>query len=115
MKKRKNHPQNSFRIRRFRGKHIKLMYTDGKRHTGVMEGQGINFIHVVNDESLRPSLFIFKHAISMMELDVKETTPPKKLTRRENSIKANNLRKEKQQQEESLKKVLRRKKGISYD
>ena len=115
MKKRKNHPKNSFRIRRFRGKHIKLMYTDGKRHSGIMEGQGINFIHVVNEESLRPSLFIFKQAISMMELEEIDITPKRKLTRREGSIRANERRKEEQQKDESLKKVLRRKKGISYD
>ena len=113
MKKRKNHPKNSFRLRRFRGKHIKLTFVDDKRHIGDMEGQGINFIHVVNEESLRPSLFIFKHAIKMMELEEVKEAPKRKLTRREGSIRANELRKEKQKQDDSLKKVLRRKKGLA--
>lgn len=113
MKKRKNHPKNSFRIRRFKGKQIHLSYVQGKHQQGVMMGQGAQFIHLVNEDSLRPSLFIFKSAISMIELeDVSPATAPKKkLTRRESSIKANEQRK----QQEELKRVMRRKKGIDYD
>ena len=76
-------------------------------------GQGAQFIHLVNEDSLRPSLFIFKSAISMIELeDVPPvTSPKKKLTRRESSIKANEQRK----QQEDLKRVMRRKKDIDYN
>lgn len=114
MKKRKNRPKNSFRIRRFKGKQIHLSYVPGKHQKGVMMGQGAQFIHVVNEDSLRPSLFIFKSAISMIELD--ETVPEevvskKKLTRREASIKANKQRK----QDEELKRIMRRKNNIDYN
>ena len=114
MGKRKNRPKNSFRIRRFKDKQIHLSYVQGKYQKGVMMGQGAQFIHLVNEDSLRPSLFIFKSAISMIELDEivpEEVVSKKKLTRREASIKANKQRK----QDEELKRVMRRRKGITYD